>query len=583
MKTLKTLSAASVSLRLAFIGSRPKFLFILLALLGTVAASRATDWNPAPGTWINTPIVITNNTGQYDDSQIWVAFNNGIASTATPQTYGTNSFGATGNLQYGSFQTADWQYAPLSDFKVTNPDIPALSGSSAYMINLNDYTGRIYVSYGSALTAVPLNSGTTPYVMFEPYIVGQVNQTATAGSNIFIPTTASNIDLSYVDGISAAANTYIRSGSGTILAATTMNPILTNSNIMATVAAAVPSGALVTSSTNGPVIRILSGSNAPDGTYHDWNSLMNHLQTSGSGTLNIGSYTSPNDPTNLQQYGLTNTLFGYGQTGAISGQAPNFQNAQGYSATALFSSTNLVISGSGIQNSGGPAASGSFSIIISRSVLNANTGIYGENPAYTVITSATTYTTAGIVNDFGGRVVGDVLAGMVFGWAGSTVNIAAHAAATGLNLHGVTFSSTTVGGLTTGEYFYLISLAAAQGKVTDWIGAGVTDNPLFYDIYNYAIAQASGAYGSGFGDRFQGIYNPGTTWYTSYPPADPLSTDTPPADFQTVGYVQLDLLPTTFSSVPEPSSSVLLLMGGLVMMVTISAKLSLYCLAVVPV
>jgi len=76
----------------------------------------------------------------------------------------------------------------------------------------------------------------------------------------------------------------------------------------------------------------------------------------------------------------------------------------------------------------------------------------------------TAYSTTGIVNDLGGRIVGDLMAGMVFGWSKSTLNIADQATATGTNLYGTIFSSTTVGGLSTGEYFFLLSLAGLRGN-----------------------------------------------------------------------------------------------------------------------
>lgn len=510
---LSALSSFAHCCRVAFIASAISLPF---------AASAQTGTTPTVGSWINTEIRIKNNiNAQYfDDSEIYVAFNSPVTQTTTVQTYGNNNFGESG-LQYG----VAWENAPLSDFATTDSN-----GNPIYAMQLNNFAGRIYVSLGAPITSEPVNSTPIPYVILEPFINGQLTA---AGATVVC-----NADISYVDGVSFGSTLSVFDDSGNLILSQTINPINTQADILKQVEKIAPSGAIVTAGTgnNEQVVRIISASRG-GADYHDWNALMDAVQANGP--LNIASFTSPLN-SDLTPFVLSNVLFGYAGGGESQpNQLPGFLSAQSYTGTATFDDTQVTMNMTG-------SVTGAFTITIPRSVLNEPTGVYGSNPAYTVTQGSTTYTTAGVINDLGGRIVGDLLAGMVFGWANSDItNITQHAADTGVELFGYTPSSQNIKDLPTGEYFYLASLAAAQGKITDWIGAGIASRTSDYDIYNYAIAQNSDAYGTAFGDRFQGIYNPDISWYLANPPANPRSTTTPPVNFELVGYVQLELLDLT--------------------------------------
>lgn len=487
-----------------------------------------------PSNYVNTIFVITNNQDNYQPDQIWVSFAGTFTNTGVAQTIGTQTI--------ADFSST-WRSFNLTALSAPVPSLPYFGNQPQYTFSLNGFSGRIYINYGSsALSAPPTPSspGNSPYIVFEPTVLGQTLPAPTPSQ--------SNMDLSYVDGVSGPAGMMICDATtGAALQATSVNPITSTAAIMGNVAALVPSAAAVVN--GGATVRIMSSAAAP-AAYHDWHDLIASLQTiTATSPLNVCSYTSP--ATGIpSSFALSGALFGYSGAPAIPGQAANFNQAQGYTTTATFV-TDLNPSGSstlsnlgipagtpGVDISGSGTVAGSFNIYITNANLNAGTGIYGNNPPYVVAaTGGTAYATNGIVNDLGGRIVGDLMAGMVFGWAASTLDIASQATATNTNLYGTTFSSSTVGGLMTGELFFLLSLAGAQGTLTDWIGPSLDSTTDHYDQYLYAIAANSDAYGSGFTDRLQGYSNPDTYWYTANPPAIPGGN----GNYQPVGFVNMFL------------------------------------------
>ena len=481
---------------------------------------------------VTTTFVITNSQTAYGPDQVWVTFAGSFTPTpGYPQTAGSQPL-----------TSSPWQSFQLSQISAA-VSLPYFSNQQPqYTFALNGFSGRIYVNYGpSALTVAPDpgNPGTMPYIVFEPTV---------AASN------SSNMDLSYVDGLSAAAATMIRDATtGAAQAATSVNPVSTPPNMVSTVVGLVPPAAII--SNGGQVVRIMSSAASP-ANYHDWTDLMTSLQTSTATTpLNIASYFSPSAgiPAGL---GVGGALYGYSGAPPLAGQLLNFNLQQTYAMSATFTanlnpSSNPTLASLGVPAgtpgvviSGSGSQSGIFSIYITQANLNAGAGVYGNNPAYVVWPSeasqGSAYATIGIWNDLGGRIVGDLMAGMVFGWAASQVNIVANATSSNTNLYGVTFSATTVSGISTGELFFLLSLAGAQGTLANWIGPALDSNSSHYDQYLYAISSQTFAYSSGFTDRLEGYSNPDTYWYTTNPPAIP---GDPGHNFPIVGFVNLFLGP----------------------------------------
>jgi hypothetical protein len=291
----------------------------------------------------------------------------------------------------------------------------------------------------------------------------------------------------------------VRNADWTVQTTSTTNPVWSRPAILSEISALVPPGARLkgngTLTINGKrvdlskkTVRVISpsfpyGSSGDKPLYHDWGSLLKSL-ISTNGSVRVASYKTNPANQNLQHYNLAGVLFGYagGGSGNYTNQARNMLNEQDYDYQANFTSNlnpggNATLASLGIENGtegvhltgnltsvGSPICS-PFDIYITKAQMNKPQGIYGSNPKYVVFStdgSFTSYETAGIQNDLSGRMVGDLMAGIVFGWANSTVNITAHAHATGLNLANSTFSSPTVGGISSGELFFLLSLAAAH-------------------------------------------------------------------------------------------------------------------------
>jgi len=566
-----------------------------LAALSILPLASAFADEPSPGSYVNTPFIITNNQTQYnvntDDSQneVWVTFAGTFTNTGVSQYIGSQTL-EEWNISYGnvfqSFNITDLSASVSSALPYFNSD------PNQYTFSLNGFSGRVYVNYGStALTAAPNpgNPGTSPYIVFEPTVQGQT----LAGG---VPT-ASNIDLSYVDGVSSPASFAFRNATTGGLLAAASGPFNTtlgtsqgyssaNNNILANVATAVQTAApnAIVRNDSNEIVHVMSSAASPS-SYHDWTSLMTTLEgpTGGSPkTLHVSSYTAG---VTSNPYNLSSTYYGYSGAGTVSGQPTGWNEQQTYTTTTQFvtdmttgltteqkAALQAAFTASGFGDATGPGAvitgtsgtSGPFTIFIPQAILNASTGIYGNNPGYIVQIGDTTYNyaSAGIQNDLGGRVVGDLVAGIVFGWSNSAVDIAAHATATGTDFYGSLFSSNTLGDLSTGEYFYRLSMAAAQGKLSDWIGGNADPNAENYDIYLAAISANTDAYASGFTDRLQGPSAPDIFWYTANPPANPYLSG---QNFEDIGYVELTL--EDFSAVPEPSTYLLLGLGGLALLI----------------
>ncbi len=505
----------------------------------------------------NTRFVVINQTG-HSDAQVHMKFlGPEIGASATAQTYGPGHPLHTGST------SSSYSYS-LQEMRATVPNTPYAS-ISVPTFAINDFLGgRIYFSIGFQLESVdPPAAGTIGAADYN--VVYHYVETYTGGSG------ANNIDVSYVDFVGIPIDMAARNGNGTLYsypsgknpqssaAGSTMFDHLITSG--------VPASAIAPAVTGGTA-RISSPSLGGVTGYHDWTALFTYLKNTWTSPISVASYKVPvGEP-------LSTVLFGYSGGGIpVDPFDPLFLIEQDYSFTAtVMDDLNpgganaripglAGIAGVKLHGAGGTygatTGTGAFDIYIQQSDLDAPTGIYGNNPAYTVDWTGRPVldggpiafpASTGIVDDLTGRIVGDLLAGITFGWTGNATNIANHATATSFDLP-TDITEERIGDLGTGKYFYLLSLQDSTAKLAEWFGSGISATPDFYDTYGNAFAADTTAYTMPFGDRLQGSVTPSIWWDA----AGLAGQD---------GYLEITLLPGAYAA-PEPASVSLLLSAWL--------------------
>lgn len=452
------------------------------------------------------------------------------------------------------------------------------SGANAF------YNTNVDVSY---VNSISLPMSFSVLKRSDNNVLPLVNQLSTVNTS---PTVWNSINsstaISSANGIVAAGNYAVKNKGGTTIGYMTGN------------ASALAPGSAGTS-------------------YHDWltdagghTSLLNTLE-SGLITLNVSSYTVPSGAGNVlpganwtfskvTQGPGTDTApyspFNNSISGITTDTTNRFLEAQSYTMSAEFSSNlnpggadaNLtaqgitdgtagtIISGNGGTGDGSGNTVGNFTIYITNADLNAPDGIYGSNPTYVakwqsfvgpLQTGTTSYVKQQNSNNLVDRVVGDLTAGITFGWANALQTVADIAAAAGKEAYLVdsVFSSTYSGGgislagtkiseLSASQYFYLLSVLGINGEADDTSGANIAafsgsainpTNPLLYDEYGNAFVADTDAYAYPYSDRLQG-YSPDV-----FPM--PATGDPTDANAQ---YIYITLSPGgyIFNAVPEPST-----------------------------
>jgi hypothetical protein len=434
-----------------------------------------------------------------------------------------------------------------------------------------------------------------------------------------------NVDISYVNSISMPMSFAIldRTTNQPVPLTNQLSVVNTNPAIWNSInnSAALPSTAFVTAAPNyqvkaangqmgtvtGNVTLLASGSVGAG--YHDWLtnsgphiSLLNTLQ-SANAVLNVSSFTVPNGDT------MQNVSWTFSTVNPVNGTSPfgtndptnRFLQGQDYTTTATFTTdlnpgsdpnltaqgitqgtAGVIISGfGGTDGSGAGNTVGDFQVYITNTSLNSPDGIYGSNPTYTVVwtnpdNSTTYYATQQNSNNFLDRVVGDLTAAITFGWAGSDLEIATHAANTNTEAmlndsifsssysgSGTGVSSDQINQISTSQYFYLLSLLGVNGipdgtsgeNIAAWSGSQINPtNPLFYDNYGDVLVAFTDAYSYPYSDRLQ-LYSPDIF---------PMPATGDPSDADGF-YIYITLLPGGYdfsvNPIPEPSGLALLGFG----------------------
>ena len=327
------------------------------------------------------PIVFSNDTGM-SGSQIWIQFLGGhlVDGTYTDAITGAQT-ALQGNVAYSLDQIT--------------------SGGKA-QINLSAVeSGRIYVSYGAyGLQNLGAdNGGYTPSVAnsLDPnfgtrfqYMEPTVKPVG-GGSTIWA-------DLTYIDFTAISLSMSARNADGsrnrsvsngyqtTSYGQSIVNQAWTSSGN--STSAIQPSGAS-TALPNSTFARVISPQFSSNGTYPDFSNYLDHLgNTSTTATISgkfVGTVPMITPLDTPQIYNYTATFNGNATTGNVT----------------------LTANAGSIQSS---------TIVIQNSDLNSPLGIYGNDVPYSVGGATPT---KGITNDVYGRVVGDLLAGLCFGYVGS--------------------------------------------------------------------------------------------------------------------------------------------------------------------
>jgi hypothetical protein len=467
---------------------------------------------------VNALFAIKNQTG-VPDELVFVKFLGAqINANSIPQTFGKGSALQTGG------DTASRSYS-LKEMTAPLPNGPA--GEELPMFQLNDYRGgRIYFSLAKALDSTTIpdsgNSADTDFHKVYGFVEPSIFPAASDGQT--------NIDASYVDFVGLPTSIAIlnRADNQPAPVPSGNNPLFTRPGpeLFPPLVKVAP-GAVVAANTVavteshqtvtiGGTARILSPSASRGAGYHDWSGLLSKLRESGAQlrveSCRVQDANGPIKP---------NVLFGFSTvTNGTSPMSPEWLKEQDYRATAIAVSELTPnppvagVSGPGIQITGHAGIVGDFTIYITDAALEDSKGIYGADPASTVQWNGQTFTLVGSVNDLSGRIIGDLLAGINFGWALASDTVAAKAQANGLshNLVNTVFASdlanTPIGQLSTGEFFYLLSLQQSTAEVAAWFGSNLQTTSDFYNTYSSAFQSLTAAYNMAYTDRLQSNVNP---------------------------------------------------------------------------
>lgn len=347
-------------------------------------------------------------------------------------------------------------------------------------------SGRVYLSFDSPLT--------WPTAVYTP------DATNTGDPNYYIryqyiePTVAGaqmNVDMSYIDFTAISMSLEAKNAPSA-----TNNPQKTNASALQLIQAAakssttpydnvLPSAADMFPSDN--FVRVIS-SHLGGAKYHDWTHYLQDFMP-GKSTLISGCFT-----------------------GVQSGNPPSFANKSVQQQSFMFNATfgaggdvtlaSLPGSGNGTLagncttvDTEGPGVGENVNITLTFGDLNSAVGIYGNNPAYTVDWgNGTVDNTSGIVNDISGRVVGDLLAGISWGFVGSEV----------------LFNGKQIGNMSStlwwghanmpddGRYINFADTPAGQGY---GFAKAQPNEPLNYDRYAASFSAYTPAYGFALQDR----------------------------------------------------------------------------------
>jgi len=385
----------------------------IACVFGMLIASHAFAQQPSP---LSVPIVFDNQTG-LDPSQIYIQFLGGKPISGSYTNTATGLSNALSSAPSVSYSLAELQGLGAFSANNTKGVTPTFENAPGILVDSLS-SGRIYINFGTAGLVNPTGAaGYTP----SPELATDPNF-ATRWQ--YFETTVSNgqswTDLSYIDftSISFSLNATNAPGGGNT------NQISSNATVLvnATLASAISGNASL------PV----PGATLPDPQFAR---VISPQYLVGSNQTVYGEFTNYLVSLNGTTSNMSGLFAGVGgKLGEASTQAQIYEYTAAFNGGANGTVTLTASANSGTgnytginnaipvgKNTNGGFGVGNNTITINYSDLIANTGIYGSNPPYQVSNTTGNYTTAGIVNDVFGRVVGDLLAGLTFGLVGSSV------------------------------------------------------------------------------------------------------------------------------------------------------------------
>ncbi|WP_031481061.1 beta-1,3-glucanase family protein [Maridesulfovibrio frigidus] len=331
-------------------------------------------------------------------------------------------------------------------------------------------SGRIYVTIGGAGLDVPshcyqpnpANPSDANFTRRYQYFEANVNASSITADLSYIDFASISMSMEAVNATTSGVNTpQLTKITSTVL----MDRVATTSVL----GNRLP--------VTGKSVRVISPSmQAP--LYHDWswylNSTLQGTPVYLNGTyVGTGNQPSASNATQAQSFSYIATFDTFGnatltpQKDSGNGTAPCVPAVQ--QGQGVGNGTDMVIT-------------------ISLDSLNNAAGVYGNNPSYKIGGGTPT---AGIVNDFSGRVVGDLLAGMSWGFPASKV----------------TYKGTAIGNLTSTEWWggrmvdnsvlLLADTPAGNGTVF----SKVQTNSSNYHTYADALDGYTSGYGFALQDR----------------------------------------------------------------------------------
>jgi hypothetical protein len=383
----------------------------------------------------------------------------GIAEAAAPLhlVFNNNSGLAASNVYVGFVggstlnATNDATGAAMSLSQFDNPNWYTLSQLSAG-VDLSNFSGRIYVCYGSPWTfqsagyePSPTNSSDPNY--FDRYDKMELTYNGNAAD------VADTTSLDYFS-IPMTLKVYKGGAAGTLKG--TINSSSTTTTVAALKNLTSVAGAAVVTDSKGNFVRVLApGIYPPTGGLpaSPYNNLSNYL------TYLHGTYAPAHG-------GVVATIEGhFGGVGPSPTTAVT--QAQNYDFTATMDAArDIILTGSGTNI-------GAHTLTFKYADLTSPTGIYGANPNFYLDGATSSQTPQ---NDIYGWMIGDLLAGMNIGAVGSNV----------------VDNGQLVGEMPSSDWFLLTNLFSGLQP----------DNPACYNQYAATMSNLSDAYNFAYSDRF---------------------------------------------------------------------------------